>query len=87
MSLSKLGLPSVRTGIVVANEEVIDMVSKVNAVMSLAPGGFGAAMTTNLVRSGEIIRLSRDVIRPYYEEKVRMVLLCIEHQKIITCAF
>ena len=74
MSLSKLGLPSVRTGIVIANEEVIDMVSKVNAVMSLAPGGFGAAMTTNLVRSGEIIKLSRDVIRPYYEEKVRKVL-------------
>jgi len=74
MSLSKLGLPSVRTGIVVANEEVIDMVSKVNAVMSLAPGGMGAAMATNLVRSGEIIRLSRDVIRPYYEEKVRTVV-------------
>jgi len=74
MSLSKLGLPSVRTGIVIANEEVIDMLSKVNAVMSLAPGGFGAAMATNLVRSGEIISLSRDVIRPYYEEKVRMVL-------------
>jgi len=74
MSLSKLGLPSVRTGIVVANEEVIDMVSKVNAVMSLAPGGMGAAMATSLVRNGEIIALSRDVIRPYYEEKVRMVL-------------
>jgi valine--pyruvate aminotransferase len=69
MSLSKLGLPAARTGIVIANEEVISMVSQVNAVMSLAPGGMGAAIATNLVRSGEIIRLSRDIIRPFYEKK------------------
>lgn len=69
MSLSKLGLPAVRTGIVIANEEIISMVSQVNAVMSLAPGSMGAAIATNLVRSGEIIRLSREVIRPFYEKK------------------
>jgi valine--pyruvate aminotransferase len=69
MSLSKLGLPAARTGIVIANEEVIAMVSHVNAVMSLAPGSMGAAIASSLVRSGEIIRLSRDVIRPFYEKK------------------
>jgi len=69
MSLSKLGLPATRTGIVIANEEIIAMVSQFNAVMNLAPGSMGAAITTNLVRSGEIIRLSRDVIRPFYEKK------------------
>jgi len=69
MSLSKLGLPATRTGIVIANEEVIDKVSRVNAVMSLAPGSIGAAIATKLVRSGEIIRLSREVIRPFYEKK------------------
>jgi valine--pyruvate aminotransferase len=74
MSLSKLGLPAVRTGIVIASEEVIAMVSKVNAVMSLAPGGMGAAMATNLVRSGEIIALSREVIKPFYQEKAKAAL-------------
>ena len=69
MSLSKLGLPATRTGIVIANEEVIAMVSQVNAVMSLAPGSMGAAIAANLVRSGEIIRLSRDVIKPFYQKK------------------
>lgn len=69
MSLSKLGLPATRTGIVVASEEVIAMVSQVNAVMSLAPGSMGAAIATDLVRSGEIIHLSRDVIRPFYQKK------------------
>jgi valine--pyruvate aminotransferase len=69
MSLSKLGLPATRTGIVIANEEVITMVSEMNAVMSLAPGSMGAAIATNLVRSGQIIRLSREVIRPFYQAK------------------
>ena len=74
MSLSKLGLPAVRTGIVIANEEVIAMVSKMNAVMSLAPGSMGAAIATKLVRSGEIISISRDVIKPFYQEKAQAAL-------------
>ena len=69
MSLSKLGLPAVRTGIVIAGEEIIDMISRVNANINLAPGSMGAAIATNLVRSGEIICLSREIIRPFYEKK------------------
>lgn len=71
MSLSKLGLPGVRTGIVIAREEIVEMVARANAVMSLAPGGVGAALVTDLIRSGEIIRMSRDVIRPFYEHKMQ----------------
>ena len=74
MSLSKLGLPALRTGIVIANEEVIAMVSKMNAVTSLAPGSMGAAIATNLVRSGEIISLSRNIIKPFYQKKAREAL-------------
>lgn len=73
MSLSKLGLPGVRTGIVIARREVIEMVTRVNAVMSLAPGGVGPALLLDLVRSGRIIDLGREVIRPFYERKVREV--------------
>ena len=74
LSLSKLGLPAVRTGIIIANEEVIDMVSKVNAVMSLAPGGIGPAIATDLIRSGQIINLSRDIIKPFYHNKAKAAL-------------
>jgi len=74
MSLSKLGLPALRTGIVIANEEVITMVSRVNAVMSLAPGSMGAAIAMDLVRTGEIINLSRNVITPYYQQKAQATL-------------
>jgi len=71
MSLSKLGLPGVRTGIVIAREEIVEMVARANAVMSLAPGGVGTALVTDMIHSGEIIRMSRDVIRPFYERKMQ----------------
>ncbi len=71
MSLSKFGLPGVRTGIVIAREEIVEMVARVNAVTSLAPGGVGTALAMDMIRSGEIIHMSRDVIRPFYEQKMR----------------
>jgi valine--pyruvate aminotransferase len=74
MSLSKFGLPALRTGIVIANEEVITIVSRMNAVMSLAPGGMGAAIALDLVQTGEIINLSRNVITLYYQQKAKKTL-------------
>lgn len=69
MSLSKLGLPGVRTGIIIACEETISAVSQMNAVINLAPGSLGSTLTENIVRTGEIIDISRDLIRPYYQGK------------------
>jgi len=80
MSLSKLGLPGTRTGIVIACEEVIDMVAKINAVTNLAPGSIGAAIAAGLVRSGEIIRLSTDIIKPFYRKKVSLALEILREQ-------
>jgi valine--pyruvate aminotransferase len=71
MSLSKLGLPGVRTGIVIAREEIVEMVARVNAVMSLAPGGVGAAIATDMVLSGEILLAGREIVRPFYEKKMQ----------------
>lgn len=80
MSLSKLGLPGVRTGIVIASEETIRAVSALNAVVSLAPGSFGAFLARELVSSGEILDLSRNVIRPFYERKSRQALAWIRER-------
>jgi valine--pyruvate aminotransferase len=80
MSLSKLGLPGVRTGIVIAAEETIRAVSGLNAVVSLAPGSFGAFLARDLVSSGEILDLSRSVIRPFYERKSRQALAWIRSE-------
>ena len=74
MSLSKLGLPGVRIGIVIANQEIVSAVSALNAIVSLAPGSFGAALTRDMIRSGEVLRVSRDIIRPFYENKCEQAL-------------
>ncbi|MDH3328649.1 MAG: valine--pyruvate transaminase [Desulfobulbaceae bacterium] len=74
MSLSKFGLPAARTGIVVARPETIRILSRMNAVMNLATGSFGAMLATDITRSGEILRLSREVIHPFYKSKMEMAL-------------
>jgi len=71
LSLSKFGLPAARTGIVVAEEKVIKALSGVNAIMNLATGSFGSMLAHDLVKTKEIIRLSNDVVRPYYLEKAQ----------------
>lgn len=69
MSLSKLGLPAARTGIIVASEEVIRAVTAINAITSLSTGSFGAVMTQEMVRSGDIIKISNELIKPYYQQR------------------
>ncbi len=69
MSLSKIGLPAVRTGILVARPEVIQAVSGANAILSLANGSFGQVLLQPFFESGEILNISRDVIEPYYRAK------------------
>ncbi len=69
LSLSKLGLPATRTGIVVAAEPVIDAITSFNATAALAPGSTGAVIVEPLLASGELETLCREVIRPYYEAR------------------
>lgn len=69
MSLSKLGLPGTRTGIIVADEPVVNLLTSVNAVAGLANGNIGQALVGPLLRDGRILRLCREVIRPFYEER------------------
>jgi len=69
LSLSKFGLPSLRTGIVIAREEIIQVISRMTSVFSLAPGSLGPALALDLVKSGEITRVSNEMVKPFYEEK------------------
>lgn len=69
LSLSKLGLPGTRTGIVIAKKEIISALSTMTAVVGLANGNVGQAIVEPLLRSGEIFRLAREVIRPWYLQR------------------
>jgi valine--pyruvate aminotransferase len=74
LSLSKLGLPGLRTGIIVAHEKVICAVTAANAIVSLAPGSTGPGLVCAMVEDGSILDLSDQVIRPYYQEKVKQAV-------------
>lgn len=80
MSLSKLGLPGARTGLVIASEEIAAAISGLNAVISLAPSSIGAALARQLVQSGEVIRLGREVIRPYYRGKAETAVSLLQRE-------
>ena len=69
MSLSKLGLPGVRTGIVIANEELIRYFSNLTAITSLAPAGIGAALVNRLIVDEQLLPLCHDVIMPFYRDR------------------
>jgi valine--pyruvate aminotransferase len=74
LSPSKLGLPAVRAGIVVARPELIDALRAMSAVTSLAPPSTGPVLVERLVASGEIDRLAVDVIAPYYRVRLQQAL-------------
>ncbi len=69
MSLSKLGLPGARSGIVIANEEVIRYFSNMTAITSLAPSGFGAEIVNQLILDDALLPLCNDVIQPFYKRR------------------
>jgi valine--pyruvate aminotransferase len=69
LSLSKLGLPNTRTGIVVAQPEIIRAIASMTAIVGLANCSIGQAIVLPLVQSGEILRLAREVVGPFYKRK------------------
>lgn len=68
-SLSKLGLPGTRTGIVIASEEVVRALSAINAIAELATNNIGAEIAAPLIRDGEMASFARECITPFYGEK------------------
>lgn len=78
-SLSKIGLPGVRTGIIVAAPEVIAAVSSMNAVVNLAPTRFGAAIATPLVKDDRIKQLSNEAIKPFYQQQATLAVQLLKH--------
>ena len=70
LSLSKVGLPGVRTGIFIAREDIAAAITKTTAIVSLANPNIGQLLVEPMLKSGELLRLSRDIIKPYYADKV-----------------
>jgi valine--pyruvate aminotransferase len=70
-SLSKLGLPGARTGLVLASEDTIKRFSRATASLSLAPGNLGPAICRSLIESQQILPLMAQVVQPFYRQKMQ----------------
>ncbi|MFV8819428.1 valine--pyruvate transaminase [Haliea sp. E17] len=80
LSLSKLGLPGVRTGILVAREELVSAFTNANTIASLACGTLGPLLTRSLFANGEIRRLAQQHVTPFYRERSQQAVgFCREH--------
>lgn len=74
MSLSKIGLPSTRTGIIVASEKMIKSLSAMSAIASLAPSGIGQEIVLPMLTDRRLIKMSREIVMPFYRQKSRMTI-------------
>lgn len=78
LSLSKLGLPGVRTGILIGNQHIIASFTHANTVASLACGNIGPYLTRRSMASGELLQLCNTQIKPFYEQKVQEAMESID---------
>lgn len=78
LSLSKIGLPAVRTGVVIAAEPIIEALTGMNAILHLSTGSVGPALAQQMVESGEILRVSRDLVNPFYSAKAERALRWVD---------
>ncbi|PJZ38015.1 valine--pyruvate transaminase [Leptospira levettii] len=74
LSFSKIGLPGVRFGIVVSDEETINTLSSFAAVSNLAVGNLGVYMMQILFQENVLPKLSENILRPFYEAKAKLAL-------------
>jgi valine--pyruvate aminotransferase len=68
-SLSKVGLPGVRTSYIVANEELVQKLSRANAILNLAPNNVGSELVRELIKEKKLHKLSQEYITPFYKDK------------------
>jgi valine--pyruvate aminotransferase len=71
LSLSKLGLPGVRTGIIVAREDIISAYATANGIVNLACGNLGPVLAGDLLTNGGMESLVSNHVRPFYQRRAQ----------------
>lgn len=74
MSLSKIGLPSLRTGIIVAEPKIAQALANLNAIAALATGSVGQALAEKAIASGKILKVAETAVKPFYEKRSRQAI-------------
>ncbi|MFT7286027.1 MAG: valine--pyruvate aminotransferase [Halieaceae bacterium] len=77
LSLSKLGLPGVRTGVVVARPDIARAFSRASTVVNLACGTLGPALLRGMFSDGSLDRLCTDHLLPFYRQRAELALAAV----------
>jgi len=73
LSLSKLGLPGARTGIVVAPSKLAKAIGNLNGICSLAPCGVGPTIAMPLLKEpGLMANICDNMVRPWYKRRAEL---------------
>ncbi|TGN19010.1 valine--pyruvate transaminase [Leptospira idonii] len=78
LSFSKVGLPGVRTGIIIADAEIISLLSSFGAVGNLAVGNLGLSLAKVFWKENTLVKTANTILRPYYEEKSKIAVQILE---------
>lgn len=74
LSLSKLGLPGTRTGVVVAPGPIAEAIGSLTAIVGLANSTLGQQLVLPWIEDGSILDIGHQILRPFYEARSRMAL-------------
>ncbi len=74
LSLSKIGLPGVRTGIVIANPDVIAAYTKANTALNLACSSAGPALAKQWLHNDHINTISQEMVQPFYRQASQIAI-------------
>lgn len=71
LSLSKLGLPGTRTGIVLGPPDITNAIAAMTSVTGLANSNAGQQIVLPLLSSGQLLDLCRNSIQPFYAQRAK----------------
>lgn len=80
LSLSKLGLPGIRGGIVIASEEFVQAFTNANTIISLACSTVGPLLAQSLIRSGDLDHLTQNIVKPYYQDSAAHITATLHRE-------
>lgn len=78
MSLSKAGLPGERLGVAIGDPALIQVLECFQTNFCIHSSRYGQAIAARAIASGELARLSEQVIRPYYQDKFAVLEAALE---------
>jgi len=73
MSLSKAGLPGERIGIAVGDPSIMEALECFQSNACIHSPRYGQAVLARAIKSGQLVNISEEVIRPFYRKKIELL--------------